>query len=145
SKLDVGGSASLAGDARVLGQLPGYVRSNREVFLNAGSVSGQFASLSTAPGVFLTATLGYSTTQAWLDISALNITATAQALGMQASETAAAARVDGALRGLDNGAVVIGGAGAQGAFNAAAGALQQSATPQIAQRSLASLSGELHS
>jgi autotransporter-associated beta strand protein len=145
SKLDVGGSASLAGDARVLGQLPGYVRSNREVFLNAGSVSGQFASLSTAPGVFLTATLGYSTTQAWLDISALNITATAQALGMQASETAAAARVDGALRGLDNGAVVTGGAGAQGAFNAAAGALQQSATPQIAQRSLASLSGELHS
>ncbi|MGO1073639.1 S8 family serine peptidase [Lysobacter sp. CA199] len=145
SRLEVGGTASLAGDARVLGQLPGYVRSNREVFLNAGSLNGQFGSLSTAPGVFLMATLGYSTTQAWLDISSLSITATAQSLGMQASETASAARVDGALRGLDAGAVVRGGAGAQGAFSAAAGALQQSATPAAAQRSLASLSGELHS
>lgn len=92
SKLDVGGTATLAGDARVLGQLPGYVRSSREVFLNAGSLSGQFASLSSAPGVFLTATVGYSSTQAWLDISALSISATAQSLGMPAGEVAAAAR-----------------------------------------------------
>lgn len=145
SKLDVGGTASLAGDARVLGQLPGYVRSSREVFLNAGAVSGQFGSLSTAPGVFLVATLGYSSTQAWLDITTLNVTAAAQSMGMQAAELSAAARVDSAFRGLDNGVVVNSGAGAQGAFNAAAGALQQSANAQVAQQSLASLSGELHS
>ncbi|WP_082578378.1 autotransporter serine protease [Lysobacter sp. Root690] len=142
SKLDVGGSASLAGDARVLGQLPGYVRSSREVFLNAGSVNGQFGSLSTAPGVFLTATLGYSATQAWLDISALSISATAQAMGVQGAAASAAVRVDDALRGLDQGAAPI---GAPGAFGAAAGALQQSASEQIARQSLASLSGELHS
>lgn len=143
SKLDVGGTASLAGDARVLGQLPGYVRSSREVFLNAGSLNGQFASLSTAPGVFLTATLGYSSTQAWLDIVALNITATAQSLGMQANEVASAARVDGALSGLGGGATVT-APGGSAAFSNAAGALQRSATAQAAQRSLASLSGELH-
>lgn len=138
SRLEVGGNAALAGDARVLGQLPGYVRSSREVFLNAGSLSGQFASLSTAPGVFLTATLGYSSTQAWLDISALNIAATAQALGMQTAEVAAAARVDAALNGLGSGVA------AAGAFEDGAGALQRSASAQAAQRSLASLSGELH-
>ena len=144
SRLDVGGAATLAGDARVLGQLPGYVRSSREVFLNAGSLSGQFASLSSAPGVFLTATLGYSGTQAWLDISALSISATAQSLGMSASEVAAAARVDGALGGLGAGAATTAPGGA-GAFSAGAGALQRSATAQAAQQSLASLSGELHS
>ncbi|ROU06655.1 autotransporter serine protease [Lysobacter enzymogenes] len=143
SKLDVGGAATLGGDARVLGQLPGYVRSSREVFLNAGSVSGQFASLSTAPGVFLTATLGYSGTQAWLDISALNIAATAQSLGMGAADVATATRVDGALGGLGGGATVTAPGGPQ-AFSAAAGALQRAATAQAAQRSLASLSGELH-
>ncbi|BAV98518.1 autotransporter serine protease [Lysobacter enzymogenes] len=143
SKLDVGGTATLAGDARVLGQLPGYVRSSREVFLNAGSLSGQFASLSSAPGVFLTATVGYSSTQAWLDISALSISATAQSLGMPAGEVAAAARVDGALGGLGAGAAITAPGGA-GAFSAAAGALQRSATAQAAQQSLASLSGELH-
>ncbi|QWP75800.1 S8 family serine peptidase [Lysobacter sp. K5869] len=143
SKLDVGGTASLAGDARVLGQLPGYVRSSREVFLNAGSVSGQFGSLSTAPGVFLTAAVGYSSTQAWLDIVALNITATAQSLGMQAGDVASAARVDGALNGLGGGAAVTAPGGAS-AFSAGAGALQRSATAQAAQQSLASLSGELH-
>lgn len=144
SRLEVGGNASLAGDARVLGQLPGYVRSSREVFLDAGSVSGQFGSLSTAPGVFLSATLGYGATQAWLDISALSVSATAQAMGVQGAAASAASRVDGALGRLDGGATVAGGAAAHGAFADAAGALQRSATPQIAQRSLASLSGELH-
>ncbi|MFK3651510.1 S8 family serine peptidase [Lysobacter enzymogenes] len=143
-KLDVGGNAALAGNAFVLGQLQGYVRSSREVFLNAGSISGQFDSLSSASGVFLTATLGYSSTQAWLDISALNISATAQSLGMQAADVASAARVDAALNRLGNGAAVTAPGGAA-AFEGAAGALQRSASAQAAQQSLASLSGELHS
>ncbi|MEI2454836.1 S8 family serine peptidase [Lysobacter firmicutimachus] len=144
SRLDVGGSASLAGGAHVLGQLPGYVRSSREVFLNAGSVSGTFDSLSSAPGVFLLATLGYSGTRAWLDIVALNITAAAQSMGVPMAASAAAQRVDGALAGLNAGAVASGGDGAQGAFGAGLGALQHSADTAQARRSLTSLSGELH-
>ncbi|MGN7919740.1 S8 family serine peptidase [Lysobacter sp. 22409] len=145
SKLEVTGNASLAGNAHVLGQLPGYTRSSREVFVNAGSISGAFASLTTASNVFLVAVPGYSSTQAWLDIVSLNITAAAQSMGVQGAAAAAAERVDGAFDELDRNTVVSGGPGAQGAFSAAAGALQQSATPEIAKRSLASLSGELHS
>jgi autotransporter-associated beta strand protein len=144
NRLQVGGQATLNGELHVLGLKDGYVWNMREVVVNAaGGRSGTFASLTEAPGVFLTATLGYDANQAWLDISSLNVTAV-QGLNYTAASTASAARVEGAMKAIDR-QLASGDHGAIGGdFIAAAGDFQRAPTMRLAEASLQSLSGELH-
>ncbi|MGN6112491.1 MAG: S8 family serine peptidase [Luteimonas sp.] len=138
--LAVGGTASLDGTLNMLGVASGYTASAREGILHAnGGVSGTFATLTSA-GNFLDAVLEYDPDDVFLDISRLDVSATAQAMGLTAASQSGAARVEGAFRALDAGAAAT----AAPSFLAAAGALQRSEGTAAAERSLSSLSGELH-
>ncbi len=144
NRLTVGGDASLDGELHVLGVKDGYVTQSREVVIDAaGGVSGTFDELTEAPGVFLTATLGYGATQAWLDITSISVTAV-QGLNYTAASTASAARVESAMKAIDK-QIASGNAGSiGGGFIAAAGDFQRAPTMAAAEASLESLSGELH-
>lgn len=143
SPLSIVGTATLAGDLQVVGVAGGYTRSNRETVLTAvGGRSGTFNSLSNGPGVFLQATLGYDATKAWLDITRLDVTATALSLGLSPASLSGAQRVEGAFGALDKGAGTGGAIGS--GFLAGAGAIQRSASSEAAEQTLSSLSGELH-
>lgn len=141
AQLRISGQATLAGNLHVLGVLSGYTTSARETFLDAGSVSGQFGSLTAQSGVLLNATVGYSATQAWLDIARLEVTAAAQSMGLTAASLSGAERVEGAFDAIDSGQLDEGA----GAFVSGAGSIQRVATRAAAEQTLASLSGELHS
>lgn len=143
AQLRVSGQATLAGNLHVLGVLSGYTTSARETFLDAGSVSGQFGSLTAQPSVLLNATIGYSPTQAWLDISRLEVTAAAQSMALSPASLSGAERVEGAFDAIDAGQLEDGPG--TGEFVGGAGAIQNVATPAAAEQTLASLSGELHS
>lgn len=137
--LHVLGNASLAGELQVLGVAGGYMRSNRESVLVAdGSINGTFASLSAASGVFLTGTLDYEPNQVWLNIARLDVTAAAANMGLTPASLGSAQRLEGAFTAIDSGQQVGGG------FLSGAGAIQRSPDAAAADRSLASLSGELH-
>ncbi|KAF1720961.1 autotransporter domain-containing protein [Pseudoxanthomonas wuyuanensis] len=147
SPLNVFGTAQLAGDLQVIGIRSGYVRSDRELVLTAqGGLSGRFDSLSNGPGVFLQATLGYDATEAWLDITRLDIAATAMAFGqISAASAAAAVRMEQAFKRMDaHDGDAAGAEPVADTFRALAGEFQRSSTQAEAKASLASLSGELH-
>lgn len=145
-RLDVIGTATLDGDALVTGLTEGYVHSSRETFLHATEgVEGRFDGLYAADGVFLDASLGYGDTTVWLDIERLDVSATAQSLGMPTAALSAAERVEQAFRMIDRGALPgMGDGPGTAGFLEAAGALQRSATAAAAETSLSSLSGEMH-
>ena len=127
------------GDLQVLGVRSGYTAQAKEnVIVTSGGLTGTFGSLSQGAGVFLQATLGYDPLSAWLDITRLDVTATAQSLGFAPASLGAAERIEGAFRRIDR------GLGADGDFLAAAGDIQRSPDARAAERSLASMSGELH-
>lgn len=136
----VGGSATLAGTLNIFDVASGYVYASREGILHAdGGVSGAFDAL-TSTGAFLDATLDYDANDVFLDITRLDISLAAQSMGLTASSLSGAARVEGAFRSLDGGAQ----ASAPAEFLQAAGALQRTQGAGAAERSLSSLSGELH-
>lgn len=139
--LQVTGTAQLAGGLQVFGVASGYVRSSRETVLTAEQgLSGQFSSLSAGSGVFLEAALAYSSTQAWLNINRLDVTATATAMGISTAAVGSAQRVDQALDRIDAQGE---GAGSEG-FVSLAGDFLHTASVAAASRSLDSMSGQLH-
>ena len=136
----VGGRATLAGTLNVLGVASGYTASAREAILHAGGgVSGTFDAL-TSKNAFLGATVAYAADDVFLDITRLDVGATAQAMGLTAASQSGAVRVEEAFRALDAGAQPS----VAPAFLEAAGALQRTQGAPAAERSLSSLSGELH-
>lgn len=152
SRLKVQGRADIAGEVLVTGITEGYVRSARETFLTAGlGVSGRFSTLSTGPGVFLDAKLGYDPNNVWLDITRLDVEATAQSLGLSAAAVGSAVRIENAFQIIDGLGKApappgVGGtdAGTVGGFIGGASAIQRTPSAAAAESSLASLSGELH-
>src|SRR5690606_20259879 len=89
--------------------------------------------------------IDYEPSQVWLDITRLDVSAAAQSMALSSTAVASAARVEGAFRRIDTGTAFGGtGAGTADAFVRGAGALQGTPTAAAAERSLASLSGELH-
>lgn len=139
SPLAITGTATLAGELQVTGVAQGYTRSNRETVLTAaGGRNGQFGSLTQGPGVFLTATLGYDPTSVFMDITRLDVTATAASFGFTPAAMSAAQRVEGAFGAIDAGTAVGSG------FLGGAGAIQRSASASAAEQTLDSLSGQLH-
>jgi autotransporter-associated beta strand protein len=136
----VGGTATLAGTLNVLGVATGYTAVARETILHAnGGVSGTFGTLTSA-GSFLGATMAYDPDDVFLDITRLDVALAAQSMGLTPASLSGAARVEQAFRALDAGAQ----ASAAPAFLQAAGALQRTEGTGAAERSLSSLSGELH-
>src|SRR5690606_2152146 len=121
-----------------------YVYESRELIINAdGGVSGVFDELAAADGVFLEGSIDYEPSQVWLDITRLDVTAAAQSMALSSAAVASAARVENAFRRIDTGTAFT-GPGTADAFVRGAGALQGTPTAAAAERSLASLSGELH-
>ncbi|MDI9239535.1 S8 family serine peptidase [Lysobacter sp. LF1] len=142
--LNVMGTAQInGGTVQVLGVKSGYVWTAHEPVLKAWTLTGQFNALTAAQGVFLNGSLSYDPTTVWLNITRLDVTAAAQSMGLTTQSVGSAQRVEGAFDEIDA------GAGAQGAvgngFLSGAGAIQGSPTAAAAERTLSSLSGELHS
>ena len=145
SKLNVGGTASLAGTMSILGVKSGYTTSAKETLLTAtGGVSGTFASLKAATNVFLDASLGYDPNNVFLNINRIDVSKAIAGAGLGGITGMSAGRVEQAMQAIDQ---QLGGAGPGGistGFIDAAGALQQSWSIANADYSLRSLSGELH-
>ena len=75
--LTVTGTALLdGGELHVRGKKTYVTVPSRQTVLRAdGGLTGQFASLTAAPGIFLTGTVGYTTNEAWLDVTRLDVPA----------------------------------------------------------------------
>jgi autotransporter-associated beta strand protein len=146
SALRVGGSATLTGgDLYVIGAGAGYqANSHTNVLVANGGLTGTFSALNTASNVFLTASLNYDATSAWLNVQQVQATAV-QGMSYTAASTGAAQRVDSAFQQI-NTQLAQGASGqiAASGFIAGAAQLQQSPNVAVAQRSLESLSGQLH-
>jgi autotransporter-associated beta strand protein len=147
SALRVTGTASITGgDLYVTGINSGYqANTHTDVLTANGGLSGTFSALNKATGVLLTATLNYSATDAWLNVSQVQATSVTGVTYTPAS-FGAAQRVDAAF-GQINSQVAQGGTTAGGtptSFLSGAANLQQTATAAALQQSLTSLSGQLH-
>lgn len=141
--LNVMGTARIDGGAvHILGVKSGYTWTSREPVLKAWSLTGRFNALTAASGVFLDATLSYDPTAVWLDITRLDVTAAAQSMGLTTESVGSAQRVEGAFDAIDDGQLA---SEPDSSFLSGAGAIQGAATAAAAERTLASLSGELHS
>jgi len=147
SVLRTGGSATLAGgDLYLIGAGSGYMaNAHTNVLVANGGLTGTFSSVNSASNVFVTATINYDADSAWLNVSQVQVTAL-QGMSYTAASMGAAQRVDGAFQQI-NTQLAQGGASGQIAasgFVAGAAQLQQSSSLAVAQRSLESLSGQLH-
>lgn len=148
SALQVGGSAHLnGGDLFVIGTNQGYVANSHTNVLNAaGGLTGTFSALNKSSNVvLLNATLNYDASSAWLNVTQVQATAV-QGMAFTAASAGAAVRVDGAFDTIN---AQFGAGGASSgpvpvSFIDGAGRLQQSSSTAVLQRSLQSLSGELH-
>ncbi|RDI99918.1 autotransporter domain-containing protein [Dyella solisilvae] len=147
STLRVDGQAVLSGgDLLVIGAKQGYVaNAHTDVLTASGGITGKFSSLDVAQGVLLAATLNYSSTDAWLNVSQVQATAV-MGMSYTTASFGAAQRVDNAFSQINSqlgqGAVVGGGVTTN--FVNAAANLQQTASTAALQQSLESLSGQLH-
>ena len=145
--LDVSGTATLGGELRLTGRAPNYVIATpsitsptRETFLEAGTVSGTFATVTWSP--FVTGSVEYAATDVSLLLSRADVATTATSMGLTATSLSSAERMEGAMDQIDAG--LESGAGADASVLAGATAFQGTPDAAAAERSLSSLSGELH-
>lgn len=145
--LQVNGSATLSGgDLYVIGKRSDYVvHAHTQVLTAGGGLTGTFGAINAASNVMLTATPGYDAGGAWLDVTRADVTAI-QGLSYTTASYNAAQRIESAFGQLDQqlAAQGITSASATSGFLVGASDLQQAATLPSAQRSLESLSGQLH-
>ncbi len=145
STLNIGGSATLAGTVSILGVRPGYTTSSRETLLNVnGGITGTFSSLKAAPSVFLIASLAYDPNKVYLDISRIDVSKAVAGMGLAGASVDTAARVESAMQAIDASMGITVPGGISPMFRDAAGAFQQATSASQAERSLRSLSGEMH-
>ncbi len=146
SRLDVAGTATLdGGTLAITGADSGYVANSHENLVTAaGGLSGAFDQLTLASGVFLSSTLQYDANDVWIDTTGLSVTTTAAAsgFGAQPAVMGSARRVDATFAQLDSS--LASGAAVSSGLISGAGAIQHTPTLAAAQRSLQSLSGQLH-
>jgi len=141
--LHVNGKASVAGTMNVLAPPSGYTVKSTENLITAGAVSGTFANLTFASGVFYTGTLAYTPTQVNVNLTQTNVTTAAASVGIvDPASVGAAQRVQVGFEAI-NATMASGGTLSSGVLQGA-GAIQHSATPAVAQATLTSLSGQLH-
>ncbi|WP_426700191.1 S8 family serine peptidase [Rhodanobacter sp. Col0626] len=146
SQLFVNGTATLSGgDLYVYGANADYTLNSHTTVLSAdGGLTGTFSGLDTAPSVALNATLNYDTNSAWLDVQQVNLSQiqglpyTAASYGAAQRTQSAFAQINTQLQGTASGAP------ASASFIAGAASLQHAVSNEVMQRSLESLSGQLH-
>ena len=146
SQLYVGGTATLSGgDLYVYGANTDYTLDSHTTVLTAnGGLTGTFAALATASTVALQATVNYDATSAWLDVQQVNLSQiqglpyTAASFGAAQRTQQAYEQINGQLLGEGEGSPV--GTG----FIEGAASLQHASSVGMMQRSLESLSGQLH-
>jgi autotransporter-associated beta strand protein len=128
------------GTLHINGVKPGYVSQAREtVLVGQAGLSGQFSQLTWANNLFLQATLGYGATEAWLDISRLDVASAAKSMALATpASVSSAQRVEAVFRRID-----AGDAGA-GDVLRLAGEFQAIGDERQAIAALDSLSGESH-
>ena len=148
SMLQVAGKATIAGgDVYVIGKEDSYVADSHTVVLSAaGGLTGAFSSFAWSANVtLLNATLGYDAKNAWLNVSQVNATAVT-GLAYTAASYGAAQRVDAAFGQINSqlSGGTSGSAAVSSGFIKAAAGLQRTANVETLQRSLESLSGQLH-
>ncbi|WAH63110.1 autotransporter serine protease [Xanthomonas hortorum] len=145
-RLNVAGTATIAGDLQVLGRRDYVIDNNTYTLLQAtNGLQGRFDSLSNGPAVtFLDANLSYDSNSAYLTLRRMDVTAVAATLGVIGTASMdSAIRVEQAFQQVD--AQQFQGSGAiSNGFIRAAAALQQSPTAKAAADSLRSLSGRAH-
>lgn len=140
--LQVNGTATLqGGQVSILGSRTGYTTTAREILLNTtDGLTGTFGSVKAAPNVFLDATLGYDAKSAYLNINRIQINAAAASLGFTGASLDAAQRVEFAFGAIDGGLVPPN----SGFVGGAADLQNTSLNTAIAERSLRSLAGQMH-
>lgn len=144
SKLSISGTASLNGQASILGVKTGYTTVAKETLLTAnGGVSGTFSSLKAAPNVFLDASLSYDPNNVFLDIKRIDVSKAVAGMNLSGVTQASAARVEGAMQSIDT-QLGSNGGGIGASFIDGAEALQRIVSVAQADRAIRSLSGELH-
>ncbi|HEU4813326.1 MAG TPA: S8 family serine peptidase [Xanthomonadaceae bacterium] len=142
SELQVLGSASIDGDALVAGVTEGYVHSSSETFLTAAAgLTGTFDSVSAVEGIFLDASLAYTSNAVSLEIARLDVGTAAASMGFAPIAMGSATRIEDAFRTIDEGRK---GGEASDEFMGGAAAFQRTASVAAAERSLESLSGAQH-
>ncbi len=145
-RLNVAGTATIAGDLQLLGRRDYVVNNTTYPVLQAtNGLQGTFDTLSSGPAVtFLTATPSYDANTAYISLQRMDVTAVAASLGaIGTASMDSAIRVEQAFQKVD--AQQFQGNGALSAdFIRAAAALQQSPTAKAAADSLRSLSGRAH-
>jgi autotransporter-associated beta strand protein len=148
SMLQVAGKATITGgDVYVIGKEDSYVADSHTVVLSAaGGLTGAFSGYAKASNVtLLNATLGYDANDAWLNVTQVNATAVT-GLAYTTASYAAAQRVDAAFGHINSqlGGGTAGSPAVGSGFIKAAASLQHTADLGSLQRSLESLSGQLH-
>ncbi|SHL64482.1 autotransporter-associated beta strand repeat-containing protein [Rhodanobacter sp. OK091] len=148
SQLYVNGTATLSGgDLYVYGANSNYTLNSHTTVLSAyGGLTGTFSALSTAPSVALTATLNYDPNSAWLDVQQVNLSQI-QGLPYTTASYSAAQRTQSAFQQINSQLQLQGtasGTPASAGFIAGAASLQRAVSTEVMQRSLESLSGQLH-
>jgi autotransporter-associated beta strand protein len=145
--LIVTGTATLAGDLYIAGAVSGYTVTSHQQVLTANAISGTFGSLTKASGVFLNSTLQYLPKEVWIDTTSLSVSQVATtSMSQSVAAVNSAQRLDGAFQQINTSLASVSPTAT--AFDdrtlLAAGAIQQSANTQVAQKSLESLSGQLY-
>jgi len=149
--LDLGHVLSIMGSAQIdggtlhlTGVMSGYTATARQALLFADQgINGEFDRLSWADSLFLEGALGYDTRDVWLDITRLNVAATAQAFGrITPAAASAAVRVEQAFAAIDRSAGQ--GNTAHDEFLRVAGQFQQLRDQAAALDALERLSGQAH-
>jgi len=140
--LRVKGRIEIDGNLHIAGLAEGYVpRSRTELLVGEGGITGRFAQVSSTP--LIDATLNYDATTAWLDVTRIDASAV-QGVSYTPTSLGSAQRIDQAFSRLDDLVLADPGNLAPTSFSEAAGALQRAADAAGVERSLDSLSGQLH-
>lgn len=145
-RLNVAGTATIAGDLQVLGRRDDVIDNNTYTLLQAtNGRQGRFDSLTGGPAVtFLDANLTYDSNSAYLTLRRMDVTTIAAALGVIGTASMdSAIRIEQAFQKVDAQQLQGDGAISSG-FVRAAAALQQSPTAKATADSLRSLSGRAH-
>lgn len=138
--LAVAGKASLDGTLKILAGASDYTVGATETLMEFGSREGEFADVTYGSGFFYTATLGYSDESLTANLTRTSSASAAKASGASARVIDGGRQAD-ALFGFTD--TLARGAGRDQLLRAA-GMLASAQTAELAEASLASLTGEVH-
>lgn len=138
------GTATIQGPILLAGYKEGYVAPGRSTVLIAdGGITGAFSSAYPYAGnLLIEANIGQNATTVWLDVIRAQTISVATATGLEATALGSAQRIDEALGALDR--ELADGEAVAAATLEGAAAFQSVRSVAQLDRSLSSLSGELH-